>query len=102
MHFFFLYTAVSIFPGFLLNKRFRKEMILFFSNLIVKFIFLWKQLSANNTLPMYFHLVRQYIWSVNLFYNFTLYFKFRITDASVSTMNMIARTRPNGTPIEAT
>ena len=96
MSFLFLYTVVSVFPGFLTIKISRKGMVLSFSISIVNFIFLWKELSANNMVSMYSNLAKQYVLSTNLFHSFTLLLKFGITDVSSSTMNMFASTGPNG------
>ena len=69
-------------------------MVLSFSISNVNFIFLWKELSANNMLSMYSNLAKQYVSSANLFYSFTLFLKFSITDVSSSTVNMFASTGP--------
>ena len=50
VHVFFLYTTVSIFPGFLIIKIYRKGMVLSFSISNMNFIFLCKELSASNML----------------------------------------------------
>ena len=52
------------------------------SILIEDFIFLWKQLSANNTLSLYSDLAKQCQSSTNLYHSFTLSFQFGITDFS--------------------
>ena len=65
-------------------------MVLSFPISVVNFIFLWKELSANNMLSMYSPLAKQYVSSANLFHSFTLLLKFGITDVSSSTMNMFA------------
>ena len=74
-------------------------MVLSFSISNVNFIFLWKELSANNMLSMYSDLATQYISSTNLFHSFTLLLKFGITYVSSSTVNMLASTGPNGDPL---
>ena len=74
-------------------------MVLSFSISNVNFIFLWKESSANNMLSMYSNLAKQYVSSTNLFYCYTLFLKFGITDVSSSTMNMFASTGPNCEPI---
>ena len=67
VHVFFLYTVVSIFPGFVIIKISRKEVVLPFSISNVNFIFVWKELSVNNMLSMYSDLAKQYVLSTNLF-----------------------------------
>ena len=64
----------------------------------MNFIFLWKELSANNMLSMYSNLAKHYVSSTNLFHSFTLLLKFDITDFSCLTMNMFASTGPKGEP----
>ena len=72
MHVFFLYAVVSIFPGFLFIKISRKGMVLSFWISNVNFVFLWKELSANNMLTMYSDLAKQYVLTTNIFDSFTL------------------------------
>ena len=67
--------------------------------MILDFIFLWKELSADNMLSMYSNLARQYVSSTNLLHSFTLFLKFSITDVSGSTMNIFTSTEPNGETI---
>ena len=98
-HVFFLYTVISIFPGFLLIKISRKGMVLCFSMSNVNFIFLWKELNANNMLSMYSDLAKQYVLSKNLCHSFTLLLTFGITDVSSSVINIFASTGRNGKPI---
>ena len=61
--------------------------------------FYGKKLSANNMLPMYCDLAKQYVSSTNLFHNFTLLLTFGIIDVSSSTGNMLTNTETNGEPI---
>ena len=74
-------------------------MVLSFSISNVNLIFLWKESSANNMLPLYSDLAKQYVLSTNLFQSFTLLLKFGITDVLSSTMNMCASAGPNGESI---
>ena len=60
----------------------RKGMVLSFLISIVNLIFLWKELSANNTLSMYSDLTKQYVSSTNYFQCFILALKFGISDVS--------------------
>ena len=73
-------------------------MVLCFSISNVNFIFLWKELSANNMLSIY-NLAKQYVSSINLFHSFTLLLWLGITDVSSSTMNIFPSTGPNDEPI---
>ena len=57
----------------------RNRVVLSFSISMVNFIFLWKQLSANNTLSMYSDLSKQYLLSKTLFDSFILSYEFSRT-----------------------
>ena len=74
-------------------------MVLSFSIFNMNFIFLWKELSANNMLFMYSDLTKQYVSSTSLFHSFISLLKFGLTDVSSSTMNIFASTGLNGKPI---